>query len=227
MTKLKGKAKARASRKNKNKQKDAFFLRRKMLLGEIKKYDDPALSVKCEIVPEGEDVKDIFKKMAQVMNAAKNGVGIAASQIGESKKLIVIKSDSDSHQITYMINPEIISKSDQIKLGREGCLSYPETYAFIERFAWVEISYFDQNWKEHTTKYKEGDILGIVAQHEIEHLEYGHCQIYEWWKDPEGKKKELEAKFKKPEEKEEQSSGYEIVESEDYKREQEEQKVEK
>jgi len=218
MSKLKGKARVKANKKNKNKQKNDFYLRKKRLLGDIRKYDDPILAIECDIVPEGQDVKDIFKKMRYVLNATDNGVGLAASQIGETKRLVIIKPDSDSHDIIYMINPEIISTSGKKKFGKEGCLSYPNTYAFIERFTEVEISYHDENWKEHIIEYEEGNILGIIIQHELEHI-LGHCKIYEWWKDPEGKQKELEERFKKTEEK---KSKYEVVESEDLKREREE-----
>ena len=69
MTRLKGKARVKANRKKKNKQKNDFFLRKKRLVGEIKKYDDPILEVECSEVLKGEDVKDIFKKMIQVLNA--------------------------------------------------------------------------------------------------------------------------------------------------------------
>lgn len=220
MTKLKGKARARANKKKKNKRNNDFFARRKKLVAEILKYDDSTLEKECDLISEGEDVKDIFKQMRYVLNATKNGVGLAAPQIGETKRMIVIKPDADSTKITYMINPEIISTSEEKKIGREGCLSYPETFAFIERYTWVEVSYYDENWKKHTVKYKEGDILGIVVQHELEHLNEGHCQVYEWWKDPESKRKELEEKFKpKEDDKEEDSGGYEVVESEDLKKE--------
>ena len=223
MSKLKGKARANANRKKKNKQKNDFYLRRKKLLGEIRKYDDPILAVECEIVPEGHDVKDIFKKMNQVLNSTDNGVGLAASQIGETKKLVIVKSDSDSRDIICMINPEIISTSSKKKFGKEGCLSYPNIYAFIERFTEVEVSYHDENWKKHTVDYKDGNILGIIVQHELEHLSEGHCGVYDWWKDPEGKKKELEERFKPQEE---STGGYEVEESEDLKREKEEASIE-
>ena len=227
MTKLKGKARAKANKKKRNKQKNDFFVRKKNLLSEIRKFDDPALSEMCEIVLEGEDVKDIFKKMMQVINAIDNGVGLAASQIGISKKMAIIRPDSESKDIVCMINPKIESTSGEKKFGREGCLSYPNTFAFIERFTSVEVSYFDQDWKKHIAQYEEGNILGIIIQHELEHLE-GHCQVYEWWKDPEGKKAELEERFKKEEKEEdpkESTGGYEVVESEDMRREREEQEA--
>ncbi len=220
MTKLTGKAKSRANKKKRNQQKNDFFLRRKKLIGEIRKYDDPALFVKCDEAVKGEDVKSIFKKMVQVLNAAKYGVGLAASQIGVTKNIVIIKPSIDSNAITCMINPEIESTSGKKKLGREMCLSYPNVSGFIERYTSVEVSYYDENWKKHTVEYEEGNILGIIVQHEISHLTHGHCEIYDWWKDPEGMKKKLEERLKKPEEK---KSKYEVVESEDLKKEKEKQ----
>ena len=67
--------------------------------------------------------------------------------------------------------------------------------------------------------------IGIIVQHEIEHLSEGHCQIHDWWKDPEGKQKELqeifESQFKEAEAEgpEEVTGGYAVEESEDLKRE--------
>ena len=109
MTKLKGKARVKDNKKRRNKRKNDFFMRRKSLINEIIKYDDPMLSAECEVVPEGQDVKDTFKKMKHVLNATDNGVGLAASQIGVSKRMVIIKPDSGSNKITYMINPEIVS----------------------------------------------------------------------------------------------------------------------
>ena len=218
MTKLKGKAKARYSKKQKNKNKNDFFIRRKRLLAEILKYDNPILEVKCEtVLPEEKDkVVDIFKKMKQVLNVTENGVGLAASQIGITKRIIIIKSDSKSKEITCMINPEIISNSDEMKYGKEGCLSYPDTYAFIERYTSITVKYLDEDFKEHEIEYKEGNILGIIVQHEMEHLEEGHCQVHDWWENPEIMEKIVQNKLQPPKE-----ESYDVVESEDLQKEKE------
>ena len=220
MTRNKGKARAKASKKANIKKKSDNFLRKKHLIESIKKYDDFVLYEESVEVPNGYDVKSTFKKMRQVLNATKHGVGLAANQVGVSKKMVIIKPDSDSDSITYMINPEIESTSGNKKYGREGCLSYPDTLAFIERFTSVEVSYHDENWIKHTVEYKEGDILGVVVQHEIEHLSSGHCQVHDWWKNPDGMRKELEEKFKPQEEQTEESTGgYDVEESDDLKEE--------
>jgi len=220
MSKPKGKARAKANRKAKNKQKNDYFVRKKYLIESIRKYDDFVLYEESKEVPHGEDVKGTFKKMRQVLNATKNGVGLASNQIGITKKMVIIKPDSDSDDITYMINPVIESTSKKKKYGKEMCLSYPGVSGMIEKYTSVEVSYYDQDWKKHTVEYGEGNFLGIIFQHEFEHISLkGHCQVWEWWKDPEGKQKELEEKFK-PEE--EQNSNNDVVESEDLKKEKEE-----
>ncbi len=229
MTRSKGKARAKASKRQRNKQKNDNFLRKKYLIKEIRKYDEFPLDEECTEVFQGEDVKDIFKKMKYSLNATNNGVGLASNQIGITKRMIIIKPDSDSNDITYMINPEIESTSGKMRYGREGCLSYPEIYGMIERYTSIEVTYHDENWKKHTVEYKEGNILGVIVQHELDHLSDGHCPIYDWWKDPEGKQKELEEKFKLQEEQkqeEEQTEGYEIEESEDLQKEKSEIEVE-
>ena len=217
MTRAKGKARARANKKKRNVQKSNNFLRKKSLLSEIRKWDDPILEAECEVVPDGEDVKSIFKKMKYVLNASDNGVGLASSQIGIAKRIVIIKPNVNSSKITCMVNPEIISHSEKMKFGRESCLSYPGISGIIERYVWVEIKYYDEEWKEHIKKYEE--MNARIVSHEIDHI-LGKCQVYDWWKNPEEKQKELEERFREQEEvEEEQEGGYEVVESEDLKKE--------
>jgi peptide deformylase len=224
MSRLKGKARVRNNKKKKNKSKNDYFLRRKGLLSKIKKYDDVALKVKCLEVKLNDDVKDSISKMKRVLGVTENGVGLAASQVGIATRIILIRKDVKDRDMTVMINPEIISHSEEMKFGREGCLSFPSTFAYVERYTSIKVKYLDEEMKEQEREYKEGDILGIIVQHEIEHLD-GKCALYDWWKNPEEKQKELEERFKKQEEVQEvqeSSSGYEIEESEDRKREKEE-----
>lgn len=220
MSKPKGKARAKANKKLKNKQKNSFFLRRKNLIAKIRKYDDPILEKECEEclrVPK-QTTDAIFKEMVSVLNATENGVGLAAPQIGITRRMAIIKPDSDSRDITFMINPEIVESSEEMKFGREGCLSYPNTYALIERYTWVRVKYLDENWGQQEKIYKEGDILGIVIQHELEHLESGFCQVHDWWENPEVMENMVKARMASPKE----QGPYEVEESEDLKREKEE-----
>jgi peptide deformylase len=216
MTKLKGKAKDRLRKKQKNKSKNDFFIRKKNLLSEIRKFNDPILEVECEeaSVEDKGLIKETFRKMMSVLNATENGVGLAAPQIGITKRLAIIKPDSKSRDITCMINPEVVKDSGEMKYGREGCLSYPDTYGLVERYTSVTVSYLDKDWKQQEKEYKSGDILGIVVQHELEHLDGGNCQIHDWWENPDIMEKIVQGKMNPPE-----LAPNRVVESEDLKKE--------
>lgn len=220
MTKLKSRTKAKARKKKQQQSKKSAVAYKKMLLSKILKYDDDILTARCEEVVRGTDVSQTIKTMKKVLGCTDNGVGLAASQIGILDRIIVIKPDARKFKTIAMINPVIISHSEEKKYGVEGCLSYPKTFAPVERYTWVEVKYFDENWKEQTFKSKIGTIDGIVIQHEIEHLSEGHCQIHDWWADMEGKQKELQEIFESKGKTEEiVSSNNDVVESEDFKRE--------
>jgi peptide deformylase len=221
MTKLKGKKKAKARRKKiQNKQMSKTAYRTKML-SMLLKYDNEILSQECKTVPKhNSDVLETIAKMKKVLGFTDNGVGLAASQIGILERVIVIRPDSRKYEIKAMINPEIIEHSEHKKYGIEGCLSYPKIYSPIERYTSITVKYFDENWKEHIVEYKEGEIEGIIFQHELEHLSEGDCQIHDWWKDPEGMKAKLQEVFEAK--KEESTGGYDVEESEDLQKENEE-----
>ena len=183
MARLKGKARQKDNKKKKNKSKNDYFLRRKSLLLEIRKWDDPSLKIECEEVSEHEDIKNIISQMKRVLRVTEKGVGLAASQIGITKRIIVIRSDVKDNNITAMVNPEIISHSEEMRFGKEGCLSFPFTYAYVERYTSIKVKYFNEEYKEQEKEYKEGDILSVIIQHEIDHI-LGNCALYDWWKDP-------------------------------------------
>lgn len=212
MTRLKGKAKAKARKKKSQTSAASKQSYKKKMLSMILKYDNEALAKKCEDVAVGSDVSKTVSTMKKVLGLTDNGVGLAASQIGIMDRVIVIRPDSSKYEITAMINPEIISCSEKAKYGVEMCLSYPNVLAMVERYVWVEVKYFDENWEEHTVKYREGQIEGIITQHEIEHLSKNHCEVYDWWKDPEGMQEKLRERFEPKEE----TGGYEVEESEDF-----------
>ena len=104
---LKGKARQRANKKAKNQIKNMGFLRQKSLRENIKKWNDPILTTKCENVEIGENVVDIIKKMKSTLMATRNGVGLAAPQIGFTKNIIVIRSNRVTNEMSAYINPVI------------------------------------------------------------------------------------------------------------------------
>ena len=93
-----------------------------------------------------------------------SGIGLAASQIGTPKRLIVIEMDK---KVIKLANPKIISSKGKSKL-EEGCLSLPEISVEIERPFEIEVSALNEEGKPIELKAK--GLLARILQHEIDHL---------------------------------------------------------
>jgi len=98
------------------------------------------------------------------------GIGLAAPQIGVSRRLIVMDPAKDDAPKTplVMVNPEILDRSEELRLHEEGCLSIPDFTAEIERPAKARVAFIDREGKP-----REMELEGIwstLVQHEIDHL---------------------------------------------------------
>lgn len=105
-----------------------------------------------------------------------SGVGIAAPQIYESKRVMIIHSFPSPRYPTApefgsdaLINPKIVKKSSNKVKGWEGCLSFPGIRGFVPRFESIEIEYTDRYGKKQSKKFK--DFIARIFQHEHDHLE--------------------------------------------------------
>jgi peptide deformylase len=108
--------------------------------------------------------------------AASHGVGIAAPQIGQGLRLIIVASrptlrypQAPTMAPTAMINPEIITRSAEQLGGWEGCLSVPGQRGWIDRHSWVTLTYRDRQG-QHQHQQFDGFVARII-QHEIDHLD--------------------------------------------------------
>lgn len=138
----------------------------------VYEYPHPVLKKKAEKVSGVDDeMRKFLDDMLETMYAAE-GVGLAAPQVGVSKRIVVIDishDDEDRMPPLYMVNPEIIWKSDERVCGEEGCLSVPEQRAEVERYAAVKVEYIDYHGKNQIL---EADgFLAIAVQHELDHLD--------------------------------------------------------
>ena len=98
------------------------------------------------------------------------GIGLAAPQIGVSRRLIVMDPAKDEGPKTplVMVNPEILERSDAMRIHEEGCLSIPDFTAEVERPERARVAYLDikgEPWEVEL----EG-IWSTLVQHEIDHL---------------------------------------------------------
>jgi len=120
---------------------------------------DPALATLCQ------DLKE-------AMLAGPGGVGIAAPQVGELVRVIVVDCRQSmrpckNHGLLYMVNPEIFSKDGEV-LGREGCLSVPDWVGVVPRAKRVAVRYKDLHGETH--ELESTGFEARVIQHEIDHL---------------------------------------------------------
>lgn len=120
-----------------------------------------------------ERVDDALRRLADDMLATMYdapGVGLAAPQIGISRRLVVLDTagDDDARQPLVLINPEIIKLGSEMRTYEEGCLSIPDVKVEIERPSTLTVRYLDRNGQQQQLD-AEG-LLATAIQHEVDHL---------------------------------------------------------
>ncbi len=123
-----------------------------------------------------ERVDDDLRRFADEMLATMYeapGIGLAAIQVGVARRIIVLdvaqrENEEAERDPIVLVNPEILSVSDETVVREEGCLSIPEYYADVERPSALRVRYVDREGKP-----REIDAKGVLAtciQHEVDHL---------------------------------------------------------
>lgn len=155
---------------------------------EIVKSPNKILFAKSKDVVEiGDSVRDLVKEMFEKLSTVE-GVGIAAPQIGKSLRITVIGFEPTQAQIEKnpllraipkiaLINPYITSKSKQMTVEKEGCLSVGEKEVAIARHEKIVVEYQDETGRKR--KLKARGYLARVIQHEVDHLEGRLITYYE------------------------------------------------
>lgn len=124
-------------------------------------------------VTEGKIQQLIDSLLSTAMNA--NGVGIAAPQVSQSYRIFIVCShpnprypDAPLMEPTVMINPRLLSHSEETVKGWEGCLSVPGVRGLVPRYRAIAVEYLDRygklNYQEFT------DFVARIFQHELDHL---------------------------------------------------------
>lgn len=134
---------------------------------QIKKFNDPVLRKEAQVVEKvNEEVKKLASQMAEIM-MENEGIGLAAPQVGVSKKLIVVTTNPEKGEFSALINPRIVKKSKQKIKKEEGCLSFPGIFLEIERSKEVEVEGI--NLDGERVNFTANDLLACVFQHETDH----------------------------------------------------------
>ncbi|MBR1907624.1 peptide deformylase [bacterium] len=143
-----------------------------MAVRKVLRYGDPILRTPSK------DVHKVSKKIQELVTDlletmyAQNGVGLAAPQIGENYRVFVIDVSTGDEPLNpiVFINPKIIKKSGAVR-SHEGCLSFPEAYTDVKRYANVMIKAMDRKGKSFVLEAKDGCLLARAIQHEFDHLD--------------------------------------------------------
>src|SRR5579871_5164366 len=136
----------------------------------IVKYPEPVLQQPGEPVNEFDsELRKLVADMFESMYAAQ-GIGLAAPQVGISKRITVIdlSMGKDPAQKLVLINPEITAREGRL-YEEEGCLSFPEIREKVVRSAKVSIRAQDERGKWYEMEGEE--LLSRCFQHEIDHLD--------------------------------------------------------
>ena len=133
-------------------------------------YGNAILRKSCQDIVEGDiDVKNLSEDMFKTMHQA-DGIGLAAPQIGLNIRIFVLDAgsrDEEKKPIT-MINPKIISLHENKVPYEEGCLSFPEHFAEIDRPEKIKIEYLDEDNSKKISTFSGFE--SRIIQHELDHL---------------------------------------------------------
>jgi peptide deformylase len=145
---------------------------RNMVVLDILLHPHPLLRQKAEAVSVvADDIKKTLHDMLSTMYHAP-GIGLAAPQIGVSKRLVVIDLNGEAdgaRNPIFMINPEIISQSGNKTTLEEGCLSLPHMRVDVVRPDAVTVRFLDLNGVEQIME--TTGLLAKCVQHEMDHLD--------------------------------------------------------
>ncbi len=133
--------------------------------------NNAVLRTECvPVVKFDKDLKKLVKDMRKTMLSAE-GLGLAAPQVGVSTRVFVLILDykGERERVIEMVNPVILSHSDEVEMDEEGCLSLPGLYGKVERFLSVVVEFFDVLGTRQVL-----ELFGLDArevQHENDHLD--------------------------------------------------------
>ena len=145
-------------------------------------YGNPVLREKAVEVKEVDDsIRSLAEEMLATMHWER-GLGLAAEQVGRTERMCVIdippesdvgendeRDNPDVEMPLVLVNPRITGHTDEVQNGQEGCLSFPDIFAHVERWYEVDVEYTDLDGNRKTVHGK--GLLARALQHELDHLD--------------------------------------------------------
>ena len=143
-----------------------------MSIRKVVKYGEESLRQPSkEVHKVSQKIKVLVEDLLDTMYK-ENGVGLAAPQVGENYRVFVIDVSTNDQPLNPMvfINPKIIKKSGAC-ISHEGCLSFPQAFTDVRRYANVMVKAMDRNGRSFILEAKDGSLLARAIQHEFDHLD--------------------------------------------------------
>ena len=135
-------------------------------------WPDPRLrEPTVEITAIDESVRELYRDLCDSMYA-ENGLGMAAPQLGEARKMFIVEpklaGKAETDQPVCLMNAEVIETSEETQDSEEGCLSFPEIYIKVKRPMRCKVRYMGLDGKLHEI---EGEaLMARCLLHENDHL---------------------------------------------------------
>lgn len=147
-----------------------------MAVKEVLLYPDPLLKEVCAPVDQfDESVAQLLTDLVDTMVDAGHSVGVAAPQIGDLRRAVVVDVSKSklgkkqkNHGLICMVNPEIIEREGETVV-REGCMSVPEYTGNVTRSERVVVQFINRDGELQVIRSE--DFEAIAIQHELDHLD--------------------------------------------------------
>ena len=139
----------------------------------VLRYPHPSLKERCEPIPSGLELDRVTRDLVDTMRAFPGCVGLAASQIDELVRVVVVdvsehKKATTSHGLLVLANPVVVETSGD-ELGREGCLSIPDLTANVRRATWIRVEALVPAGEK--VAIETGGFEARAVLHELDHLD--------------------------------------------------------
>ena len=139
-----------------------------MALLPVLRYPDPRLhTIARPVMAVDARIRQLVGDMLETMYQAE-GIGLAATQVDVHERVIVIDVSDTRNEPRVLINPELVSVSDELIFNDEGCLSVPAIYDKVQRHARVTVKALDRDGQAY--QFEAEGLLAVCVQHEMDHL---------------------------------------------------------
>lgn len=144
--------------------------RRRAALAQIRQYPDPVLRMPANDVEDvDESVSSLAERMTTLMQEAR-GVGLAANQVGVLRRILVYQT-ADEEPVTVLVNPRLVSASEEREVGEEGCLSLGAATVVVPVERPVAVSVTATSAEGESVVVEAEGLQARVIQHELDHLD--------------------------------------------------------